>query len=162
MRRTVSCLALLSAVAVSALPAQQANQRVVCGYEITATRCFPLVPFAKFTLNTTAGATTAALGDMTGAGVVSVTYSAVGAANLTTRTAVQIVGDAANLGLGVGDSWLVEITNTSGGTTTLVAGAGVTITGTATMATNTVRFFIVTITSVTAVTFQSVAVGTIS
>ena len=39
---------------------------------------------------------------------------------------------------------------------------GVTLTGTMTMATNTVRQFIVTVTSSTALTIQSTAVGTIS
>ncbi len=61
-----------------------------------------------------------------------------------------------------GDKYLLRIINTSGGTTTVVAGSGVTLTGTATLATNTTRDFVVTFTSATALTMQSVGVGTIS
>lgn len=118
-------------------------------------------PEAKTTLNATVGATTAAAGDLTGARTVSARYSAVGAANLTTRTAAQMVTDMGNAFF-VGMSYLLIITNTSGGTTTLVGGTGVTISGTATMATNTTRTFIVTFDSATAVTIQSIGVGTIS
>lgn len=117
------------------------------------------LPPAKFTLNATSGATVAAAGDMTGAYFVCLGVSAVGAANLTTRTAVQLFADIPNCK--VGDSYMLLITNTSGGTTTLVAGTGVTLTGTMTMATNTVRLYNVKFVSATAVTIQSVAIGTI-
>lgn len=117
-------------------------------------------PAAKFTLNATSGATTAAAGDLTGAAFVSAGYSAVGAANLTTRTATQMFTDMTNAQ--VGDAYVLMITNTSGGTTTLVAGTGVTLTGTMTIATNTTRTFIVTFTAATTLTIQSVGVGTIS
>ena len=119
-----------------------------------------VLPAGKFTLNATSGATTAAAGDLTGAAFVSAGYSAVGAANLTTRTAVQMFADMPNAQ--VGDSYTLMITNTSGGTTTLVAGTGVTLTGTMTMATNTTRTFNVKFVSATAVTIQSIGVGTIS
>lgn len=118
-----------------------------------------LVPSAKYTKNTTVGATTAAAGDLTGAAYVQAEYSAVGAANLATRSAAQMIGDA---GLLVGESYVLEITNTSGGTTTLTAGSGVTLTGTMTMATNTTRRFNVRVTSDAALTIQSTGVGTIS
>lgn len=114
---------------------------------------------AKYTLNSTSGATTAAAGDLTGANFVSAAYSAVGAANLTTRTAAQMIADA---GLKVGDSYMLLITNTSGGTTTLVAGSGVTLTGTMTLATNTTRLFNAKVSAAGAITIQSVSVGTIS
>lgn len=116
---------------------------------------------AKYTKNTTVGATAAAAGDLTGVGVayVQAEYSAVGAANLTTRTATQMVADGL---LQVGDSYVLEITNTSAGTTTLVAGTGITLTGTMTMATNSTRRFNVLVTGATAITIQSTGVGTIS
>lgn len=116
---------------------------------------------AQYVKNTTVGATTAAAGDLTGIGVnyVQAEYSAVGAANLTTRTATQMVADGA---LNPGDSYVLEITNTSAGTTTLVAGAGVTLTGTMTMATNTTRRFNVKVVTATTITIQSTGVGTIS
>lgn len=116
---------------------------------------------AKYTKNTTSGATTAAAGDMTGAYYVVAEYSAVGAAALTTRTAVQLFADNSAF-TDVGDTYMLLIVNTSGGTTTLTAGTGVTITGTATLATNTTRLFRVIFTSATAVGLQSVSVGTIS
>ncbi len=116
-------------------------------------------PAAKYNKDTTAGATTALAGHMSGADYVQVEYSAVGAAALTTRTAAQIIADS---GLQIGDSYVLEITNTSGGTTTLTAGAGVTLTGTMTMATNTTRRFNVLVTGDAALTIQSTGVGTIS
>jgi hypothetical protein len=115
---------------------------------------------AKYTLNAASGATTAAAGDLTGAAFVCATYSGVGANNLTTRTAAQMFADAGNVQ--PGDSYMLLITNTSGGTTTLVAGSGVTLTGTMTLATNTTRLFNVKFNSATTLTIQSVGVGTIS
>lgn len=117
------------------------------------------LPAAKYTKNTTVGATTAAAGDLTGAAYTQAEFSAVGAANLTTRTATQMIADGF---LQVGDSYVLEITNTSGGTTTLVAGTGITLTGTMTMATNTTRRFNVRVTGAAAITIQSTGVGTIS
>lgn len=118
------------------------------------------LPDAKFTKNTTSGATTAAAGNLSGAKLTVAEFSAVGAADLTTRTAAQMFADQGNVQ--PGDSYLLRIINTSGGTTTVVAGSGVTLTGTATLATNTTRDFVVTFTSATALTMQSVGVGTIS
>jgi hypothetical protein len=116
-------------------------------------------PAAKWTLNATAGATVAAAGDLTGAQYVQAGYSGVNGANLTTRTAAQMIADA---NLQVGDSYVLEITNTSAGTTTVVAGAGVTLTGTMTIATNTTRRFNVRVTGAATITIQSTGVGTIS
>lgn len=123
------------------------------------TPAFPARPPAKFTLNATVGATTAAAGDLTGACYVQAGYSAVGAAALTTRTAPQMIEDAQ---LQVGESYVLEITNTSAGTTTLTAGAGVTLTGTMTIATMTTRRFNVLVTGIGTITIQSTGVGTIS
>jgi hypothetical protein len=116
---------------------------------------------AKYTKNTTAGAPTAAAGDLTGAIFVSAEYSAVGAASLTTRTAALMLADAGG-SVAAGDSYVLKITNTSGGTTTLVAGTGVTLTGTMTIASNTTRQFVVTFTDATHLVIQSIGVGTIS
>lgn len=113
---------------------------------------------AKYTKNTTVGATVAAAGDLTGALTVTAEYSAVGAAALTTRTAAQMFADA---GAVVGQSYELAIMNTSGGTTTLTAGNGVTITGTATIAANAVRWFVVTFNSATALTIQNSGAGAV-
>jgi hypothetical protein len=122
--------------------------------ELYASKAAPI----KFSSNATVGATTAAAGDLTGASNVVCNYSAVGAANLTTRTAAQMIADA---GLILGQTYEVEIMNSSGGTTTLVGGTGVTITGTATMATNTARWFAVTVTGAATMTFQNLGSGAI-
>jgi hypothetical protein len=53
-------------------------------------------------------------------------------------------------------SWLVSIQNTDGSTLTISAGAGVTLTGAATILTANTRTWIVTVTSPTTVTFQTV------
>lgn len=115
------------------------------------------LPYSKYVKNTTAGATVAAAGDLTGSAYHQAEYSAVGAANLTTRTAAQMIADA---NLVIGDSYVLEITNTSGGTTTLVAGTGVTLTGTMTMATNSTRRFNVKVTGSATITIQSTGTGT--
>lgn len=112
----------------------------------------------KLTSNATSGATTAAAGDLTGAAITVATYSAVGAANLQTRTATQMVTDA---GLTTGSTYLLVIRNTSGGTTTLTNGTGVTLTGTMTMATNTYRLFAVTVQSATTLTITSLGSGSV-
>lgn len=141
---------------------QPANTTAVYHCEVAGTWNVQLpVRGAKYTKNVTSGATTAAAGDLTGVGVayVQAEYSAVGAANLATRTATQMVADGA---LQVGDSYVLEITNTSGGTTTVTAGTGVTLTGTMTIATNATRRFNVLVTAATTITIQGTGVGTIS
>ena len=54
----------------------------------------------------------------------------------------------------------LRIINTNAGTLTLTAGTGNTLTGTATLATQTWRDFVVTVTSPTTITYQSVGTGT--
>jgi hypothetical protein len=115
------------------------------------------LPASKYTQNTTSGATAAAVGDLTGAAFVSAEYTAVGAANLTTRTATQMFNDTGNVQ--PGDSYMLMILNSSGGTTTLVGGTGVTVTGTATLATNTARLFNVKFVSATTVTITNMGGG---
>jgi len=99
-----------------------------------------------------------------------------GATALTTDTAVNIIArlqqavataySAAIQGAGAGVnppagvpnlfnvSFYINIRNTNAGTLTLTAGTGVTITGTATLATTVARGYLVTVTSPTTVTFQ--------
>jgi len=114
---------------------------------------------AKYTANVTVGATVAAVGDLTGASQCVATYSAVGAANLTTRTAAQMIADG---GLAIGQTYVLRLINSSAGITTVVGGTGVTITGTATLAVGSFRDFIVTVTGAAAMTFQSAGTGTTS
>jgi len=92
-------------------------------------------------------------------GVTSVTFNYTGAASagytFTTPTAAQIV--AAIPDAQVGHSYVLSILNTgSGQTGTVTGGTGVTVNGTATIGNNTGREFIVTLTSLTAVTLQNI------
>jgi len=80
-----------------------------------------------------------------------------GATALTTPTAAQII--AAVPGWEVGDSYRLRIYNTNAGTLTLTGGTGVTITGTATLATNVWREYIVSYTGAGAVTMQNIGAG---
>lgn len=123
---------------------------------------FPhLVPPSKFTsINVTTG--TLAAGDITGAKFVSLMSTNATPGTQTTRTATQMVADHLS---GVSTtSYTLRITNSGAGTFTLAAGTGVTLTGTMTIATNTWREFVVTITATAtpAITIQSIAIGTYS
>ena len=61
----------------------------------------------------------------------------------------------------VGGTYHVRIINNQGtGTLTVTAGSGVTLTGTATIAINTFRDFVITYTSATALVMQQVGIGT--
>jgi hypothetical protein len=112
---------------------------------------------AKYVTSAVAGPATAAAGDLTGALTVNAIYSNIGANNLTTRTAAQMIADA---GLVVGQSYELGIGNTNAGTLTLVGGTGVTISGTATIALNVLRWYVVTVTGAAAITIQNTGSGT--
>lgn len=111
---------------------------------------------AKFTsINVTTGTLEAMV--LTGAKVVSVLSTNALPGDQTTRTATQMFGEYSNAA--IGDAYTLIISNTGAGTFTLVAGAGVTLTGTMTIPVNTSRTFIVTFTSGTALVIQSVSTG---
>jgi len=79
----------------------------------------------------------------------------------TTRTAAQMYGD--DPGAAIGGGYLLRICNSGAGTLTLAGGSGVTVTGTATVATNTFRDFVVNYSGTTAapaVTITNVGLGT--
>jgi len=100
---------------------------------------------------------------LTGAAVdvsLALTGALAAAANATTDTAADIIS-AIPLAY-VGQTYGLRIINNSSGAFawTIVAGVGVTVNGTATIAQNTFRDFVVTIATATTVTLQSVGVGT--
>lgn len=102
---------------------------------------------------------------LTGATEVYVAFSGQTTAQaLTTDTAANIVNTMAGLlpRTSGNPSWFLQIinNNTTSGAITLTGGTGVTISGTNTIAINTCREFIVTITSPTTVTLQNVGSGT--
>jgi hypothetical protein len=81
-----------------------------------------------------------------------------GATALTTPTAAAILA-AIPLGV-VGESYTLRIINTNAGTLTITADASVTLTGTATIATNTWRDFAITLATAGTLTMQSIGTGT--
>lgn len=93
------------------------------------------------------------------AGAPDVTLATSGATALTTPTAAQII---AQMGPNwqVGASYRLRVINTNAGTLTLTGGTGVTINGTATLATATFRDYLVTLATATTITMQNVGAGT--
>jgi ABC-type branched-subunit amino acid transport system substrate-binding protein len=134
-------------------------------YNISST-----LPEIQFTTTSQASGTLAASA-LVGASEVYVSQS--GATALTTDTAANIISQlisavqksAAGAVLGFpsvqGMIYTIYIRNTNGGTLTLTAGTGVTITGTATLATTVERQYMVTVTSPTTVTFQDLGGSTL-
>lgn len=113
-------------------------------------------PPAKFTTDAT-GSQTADAGDLTGADFVVWKNTANNAVALTTRTATQMFADVPHAQ--IGQSFVLRIFSGGDNTVTLTAGTGVTITGTATVATTKWRDFLATFTSATAITFQDLGSG---
>ena len=120
---------------------------------------------AAFNGNAATTNATATAAQVTG-GVASVDLALTGTlaagATLTTPTAAQII--AALHCPTVGTSYRLRVINQSAGAFvwTVAAGAGVTLTGTATIAQNTWREFVVTLSSISALTMQNCATGTFS
>jgi hypothetical protein len=127
-------------------------------------------PVAGFTAVSTNTPTTLSAASMVNAqdNYINMTATLAGAGTLNTPTAVALITalQAVNPAVGVGYSVGLRVINSSGGAFawTLTAGTGVTITGTASIAQNTFRDFVLTVTSLTAqtVTIQQVGTGTTS
>ncbi len=122
------------------------------------------LPAAKFTSFATAQGGTFADSSLSGANFVCYTHiTTASPGTITTPTATAIL--AAMPGVYVNQTYLLRIINGQGtGTLTVGAGASVTLTGTMTIALNTWRDFVVTVTAVTtpAVTLQNAGTGTFS
>lgn len=111
----------------------------------------------KFT-SISAGNGTFSAGDMEGARWVNLASS--GATAMTTRTAAQLIAAIPNMQ--IGDTYHLHIFNSNGGTLTLTGGTGVTITGTATIATNITRDYMVSMTGAATITMQNLGAGVAS
>lgn len=126
--------------------------------------------FGSFYSTFAAGVTTGVIpaNVLTGALDVFLSSAATTPGTQTTRTAAQLWADAvAQFGQAINDpaistnglQYSLSIIQTGAGTFTLAGGTGVTITGTATIAQNTSRQFVVNLTP-NAATFTEVASGT--
>lgn len=120
---------------------------------------------ASFSTNTATTATTLTTAQVTGNGqggfvVVNMSGTLAAGAALTTPTATAWIAAMPNFQ--AGQSYTLRIINSSAGAFawTLTAGTDVTITGTATIAQNTFRDFVVTLNSAGTVTVQNVGSGT--
>lgn len=115
---------------------------------------------AKFTTGTTT--TTFAAGQLSGAGRVNYTNTQGTPGSIAFRTAAQMFADDPYAR--VGNTYSLVITNGQGTGTLTVTGAatGITLTGTATIAINTWREYLVTYTSQSALVIQNIATGTFS
>lgn len=114
----------------------------------------------SWTTNTTT--TTFIAGQLTGGNVTLYLSTATTPGSIATRTATQMFADTPNAQ--VGQQYFLLVGNLSGSanTMTITAGAGVTLTGTATVAQNIGRAYIVTFTSSTALVIQEVFSFTIA
>lgn len=161
----VACLALsLAAIAGPAVPTPLARNLEQDGSMIPS---YALIPYLtqieagavqlgmQFTSVAT-GNGTAAVNSLSGGNFTI--YATSGATALTTRTAAQMIADQPNTP--VGSSYLLRVYNTNGSTLTLTGGTGVTITGTATIATAVWRDYMVTFNSATTLTLQNLGSGT--
>ena len=105
---------------------------------------------------------TAGVSEVAGAGLVvlNLTGALAAGANVTTPAASDLIGDFPIAPL-VGMSWVWRILNNSSGAFawTVVAGAGVTLGGTATIGQNTWREFLFTVTGSAAVSLQNIGSG---
>src|SRR5215831_8922637 len=112
--------------------------------------------------NTTSFTATAAQFAGTNFCVLNCTGTLGSGQNITTPTAAAII--AAMGSPLVGGNYRLRIINSSGGafSWTVVAGSGVTINGTATIAQNTWRDFLVTVATASTITMQSIGTGTTS
>lgn len=127
-------------------------------------------PNAKYNTNAATAATTLTAAQLTG-GFADVVLAMTGAlaagANATTDTAANIMAAIPDGQAYVGYSYKLRIINESSGAFawTVVGGTGVTVTGTASIAQNTWREFIATVTAVGSaptITLQSAGTGTSS
>lgn len=115
--------------------------------------------------DTATGSGTATAANLTGGAVgvtLAMTGTLTGGATLTTDTAANIIAAIPLAQRYVGYTYSLTLINESSAADswTVAGGTGVTITGTATVAQNTWREFLVTIASATTVTLQSIGTGT--
>ena len=122
-------------------------------------------PNAAYNTNTATAATTITAAQMTGGFsdvALAMTGALTAAANATTDTAANILAAIPVSQRYIGFTYVLRVINESSGAFawTVVGGTNVTVTGTATVAQNTWREFLVKIATVSTITMQSVGTGT--
>lgn len=120
-------------------------------------------PNAAYHADSNAASHVATAANLTGGAadvVLALTGALAAAATLTTDTAANILKAIPEVY--VGQTYKLRVINESTGAFawTVAGGTGVTLSGTATIAQNTWRDFVVTVSSLTAVALQSVGTGT--
>lgn len=118
------------------------------------------------TIGTADNGTTQTLTAAMVAGSGNVTHVSAGGStpSLTMPTAALILAaiSAVNPAFNIGSSYLLTFVNTNSGTATIVTGAGITTSGTLTLATNTTRTFLMVYSAAGAFTMTSLYTGTTS
>lgn len=114
----------------------------------------PLLKRVAITANTS----TLSAGDMEGADACYLNVSGQATPTFTTRTGTELA--AAIPGIQIGFKYVLRVVSTNSGTTTMAGGSGVTISGTATVATNTWREFLMAYTAANTWTMTSIGTGT--
>lgn len=120
-------------------------------------------PVGQYAAATNTAAFTATTAQMVGAQttVLDLTGTLTAGAAITTPTAAAIIAALPGGGY-VGETYALKLINNSSGafSWTLTAGSGVTVSGTATVAQNTSRTWLVTEATATTVTMQNIGAGT--
>lgn len=123
---------------------------------------------SSYSANTATSATTLTVANITGSGdvVLNMTGTLTGAANATLPTVANLVAGLTSPPVSVNTTYRLRIINSSSGAFawTVVTAAGWTLNGTMSVAQNTWRDFIVTVTALgtPAATLQSIGTGTYS
>lgn len=97
---------------------------------------------------------------LTQSGATALTLPSAASVVAQIQNVLQAQGLGPNYNIPTNFGFYLRIINTNAGTLTLTAGTGNTITGPATLATNTWRDYYVTVTGLATVTYQSVGAGT--
>ena len=119
----------------------------------------------QYNVNATVGSTTLSAGNLLGGSVLTVlnmTGTQTAAANLQVPTVANLVADMSNPV--AGQAWTLRVINSSSGAyaVTAVTNTGWTLAGTMSIADNTWREFIITLSTLSSATLQSIGTGTYS
>lgn len=139
----------------------QPNGQLAATQEQTTTGAIAVAPFSAEAVVATPdnGTTQTLTAAMVTGGAFTAHVSASGSTpSLTMPTAAALI--AGIPGFQIGQSYLLRVINTNSGTATIVTNTGITTTGTLTLATETWREFVITMTGAATLSMVSVGTGT--